>query len=65
MLVALGDLGDKACSFSFDERGQLQLIFSDHSVILDGKRGISVSAGPGPTRLSEAENWMKEHCPGN
>lgn len=61
MLVALGDLKNENCSFSFDESGRLRLIFPDHSVILDGKEGVSVcDAGTRP-RSSEAERWLERH----
>jgi hypothetical protein len=64
MLVALGDLAKDTCAFSFDAGGQLRLIFPDHSVILDGKDGISISGGENSPRSSEADKWLDEHCPG-
>lgn len=65
MLVALGDLKKQHCSFSFDEAGRLRLIFPDHSAILDGKEGIRVCDAGNQSRASEAEKWLKRHCPGN
>lgn len=64
MLVALGDLKEGSCSFSFDESGRLRLIFPDHSVILDGKEGVSVYGAENKPRASEADRWLKQHCPG-
>ena len=64
MLVALGDLAKETCAFSFDRDGRLRLIFPDHSVILDGKDGISISGGGNFPRASKADKWLDEHCPG-
>lgn len=65
MLVALGDLKKESCSFSFDERGRLRLIFPDHSVILDGNEGVCVCGTGNKHRTSEAERWLELHGPGD
>ena len=63
MLVPLGDLKAENCSFSFDREGHLRLIFSDQSVIVDGTEGVSISGEGKAPRQSEAQKWMKAHCP--
>lgn len=63
MLVPLGDLKGENGSFSFDKEGHLRLIFSDQSVIVDGGEGVFISAEGNAPRGSEAQKWMKAHCP--
>ncbi len=61
MFVALGDLKEAKCSFTFDDSGRLRLIFPDHSVILDKREGIVISGGDNLPLTSEAERWLKDH----
>ncbi len=60
MLVALGDLKKEKCTFTFDEKGELNISFPDHSRIIDGKEGILVLGGDDGSRKSDAERWLEQ-----
>ena len=60
MLVAFGDM-KAGSSFTFDEQGRLRLIFTDRSIILDGKDGVCVYDPEGSPKRNEALRWLERH----
>lgn len=63
MLIALGDLRKSNCTFFFDEKGRIKILFPDHSAILDGKNGIRASGPESPGQKTEAEKWLEDFYP--